>query len=205
MKIRGHRAATWVALLLGAAGVVACSQSGESAEAPAVSAIATSGLPRQAEPRVVVSAPLAVRTYGVRQPLGSRDDRLQTLLYADAPRGTGPEIALRFLRALQRGDDIGAARELFVYGRTYFATRDGATLARVMREVKSNARLADAGLCTGARQLNDDAALVSCGRTFVVVHVLADKLAAGVQISKWHPPGDVYSGPHTHAYTSTDV
>ena len=129
---------------------------------------------------------------------------LQDLFYADAPTGTGPEMALRFLRALQRHDHLAAADELFVAGRNYFGTRDQATLDRVMRDIAANARLTNAGPCTSAERLNREAALVTCGRQKVVVHVL-DEVGSGVQISKWHPRYDVYRGAHSHAFTNDDL
>jgi len=129
---------------------------------------------------------------------------LQRLFYAPSPKGNGPEIALRFLRALQRRDHLAAAHELFYAGRDYFGRGDQASLDRVMRDIAANARLQNATPCTHAERLNREAAVVSCGRQKVVVHVL-DGFAVGVQIAKWHPPYDVYRGPHTHAYTNDDL
>jgi hypothetical protein len=44
--------------------------------------------------------------------------------------------------------------------------------------------------------------VVRCGATNVVVHVLDEEIASGVQISDWHPRWDAFRGPHTHAFTT---
>lgn len=125
------------------------------------------------------------------------------LLDGEDPKGPGPAIALRFLRALQDGDHVDAARELFRVGRGYLAGHDQRVLDRVMTDVARNARLADAGECTRADRLNAEAAVVRCGRRNIVVHV-TDRLLRGVRISTVHPDGDMYHGPHTHAFTTVD-
>jgi hypothetical protein len=127
---------------------------------------------------------------------------LEQVWRADPPRGTGPEIALRFLRALQRGDDVAADRELYVFGRQQFSPSGMWLLHRVMSDVRRNAGLAQAGRCTRTGRLAKESAVVTCGRIHVVVHVLADDLAHGVQISDWHVHHDVFRGPHTHAFTT---
>lgn len=128
--------------------------------------------------------------------------QLTELILIDQPAGTGPEIALRFLRALQRGDDMAAARELFIGGRSWLAADGEAVMHTVMRDVAKNAGLASAGRCTSAEAVSKEAAVVRCGRTNVVVHVLADAAASGVEIAWWHPRRDAFPAPHTHAFTT---
>src|SRR4051812_41833289 len=57
--------------------------------------------PRERDPDVVVP----------------RRDPMVELWTAAAPRGTAPQISLRFLRALQSGDELAAATELSAWGR----------------------------------------------------------------------------------------
>jgi hypothetical protein len=127
---------------------------------------------------------------------------LPELIRADQPTGTGPQIALRFLQALQTGNHVAAALELLVGGRAWLAADGAEVLHAVMRDVASNARLDDAAPCTGATRLNTEAAVVRCGQTNVVVHVLDDEVASGVQIAPWHPRWDMFRAPHTHAFTT---
>ena len=127
---------------------------------------------------------------------------LREIRNAPRPVGSGPQIALRFLQALQRHDHIAAAKQLAVTGRVHFGTNDGATLDRVMTDVAHHAGLSSAGPCTHARPLNDEAAVVTCGTTPVVVHVSGRGTRAGVRISDWFVHRDVYPGPHTHGYTT---
>ena len=132
-------------------------------------------------------------------------EQLRQLYLADHPTGTGPQIALRFLQALQDGQDLAAAHELYIFGRSLLAGQDMDVLHQVMRDIAHNARVDDAGPCTTARSVTTEAAVVTCGQQQVVVHVLADRYGSGVQISDVHPRGDVYPGPHTHAYTSIEL
>jgi hypothetical protein len=118
------------------------------------------------------------------------------------PRGDATQIALRFVQALQRGDDRAAVRELSLVGRSYFALRDNAVLHRVMRDVAAHAELSDAGGCTRADRLTREAAVVRCGRANIIVHVLDDQWTRGVQLAAWHLRPDVFDGPHTHAFTT---
>jgi hypothetical protein len=127
---------------------------------------------------------------------------LSQIWLGDEPSGTGPQIALRFLQALQRHDDLAADRELYREDREWIAEADRATLARVLEQVRRNARLNHAAPCTRAVRLNAEAALASCGALRVVVHVLHDDLASGVQIGQWAYHHDVYHGPHTHAMSN---
>jgi hypothetical protein len=132
------------------------------------------------------------------------DEPIDRLAFAPDPSGTGPQIALRFLRALQRHDDIAAARTLTGIGRLSASLHGEAHLHRVMADVAAHARRATAGRCTSAARLDGDAAVVTCGAHKIVVHV-ADGFGAGVQLAPWHPRGDVFRGPHTHAYSDLDL
>lgn len=126
------------------------------------------------------------------------------LMGVEDPRGSGPAIALRFLRALQAGDDLAAAKQLVGTERLFLALRSDEHLALVMGDVMANAELAGAAPCTYAVPLSREAAVVSCGTQHVVVHVRTG-LLPGVQISSYFPHNDVYLGPHTHAYTNYAV
>jgi hypothetical protein len=127
---------------------------------------------------------------------------LTQIFLGNAPTGSGPTIALRFLRALQRGDDLAADRELYQMGRDLIARHDLTFLHAVMNDVRVHAKLAHTGPCARAQQLNRESAVVSCGHQHVVVHVLHDQWGSGVQIAGWHTHHDVYRGPHSHAYTT---
>ena len=128
------------------------------------------------------------------------DKPIDRLAVEPDPTGTGPQIALRFLRALQGHDDLAAARTLTAIGRLSVSLHGEAHLHRVMADVAAKSGLVTAGRCSSAARLNPDAAVVTCGARKIVVHV-ADGYIAGVQIAPWHPRGDVYHGPHTHAYS----
>ena len=194
-----------------ALGLAGCGDHGEGRDTRAQQASASATPPapetqppattrRTADGERPEAGPVA-RTAPERLPVPPRPP-LSWLLLAEAPAGTGPEIALRFLRALQAGNDLAAARELSQAGRFWLAVDGPGMLHAVMRDVAAHARLNGAGACTSARQLNAEAALVNCGRTRVVVHVMASTLGSGVQIAPWHSRGDVVRGAHTHAFTS---
>lgn len=121
---------------------------------------------------------------------------------SEPPTGSGPQIALRFLRALQAGDDALAESQLSLVARGYFATAPAGRLHEVLRDVADNAELQVAGPCATAERLTAESVVVHCGRVNVVVHVLDDPLLAGVQLSDWHGRYDVFRGPHTHAVTT---
>lgn len=157
-------------------------------------------------PVVIVEVPEPEPTFDVPDldvDLGG-DKPIDRLAFEPDPTGTGPQIALRFLRALQRHDDIAAARTLTAIGRLSVSLHGEAHLRRVMADVAAKARLATAGPCTSAARLNPEAAVVTCGARKIVVHV-AEGIDVGVQLAPWHPQGDVYRGPHTHAYSDLDL
>ncbi|HEV2889985.1 MAG TPA: hypothetical protein VGX28_06380 [Frankiaceae bacterium] len=187
-----------------AAAAVACTHGNR----PTPQAEPTTSAPVQ-PPVVIVAVPEPEPTVDV--PAGTdvdldigEDKPIDGLAFAPDPTGTGPQIALRFLRALQRRDDIAAASTLTAIGRLSVSLHGDAHLHRVMADVAANARLVTAGPCTSAARLNHDAAVVTCGTRKIVVHV-ADGIVAGVQLAPWHPQGDVYRGPHTHAYSDLDL
>lgn len=128
---------------------------------------------------------------------------LTQIWLADPPPGSGPVIALRFLQALQRDDDVNAGMQLHIFNRQAMLGRDDGFLHRVMNDVRKNARLAQAGPCTTARRLSSESAVVTCGRQHVVVHVVTD-MSNGVQLGGWLTHHDVYRGPHSHAYNTLD-
>lgn len=130
------------------------------------------------------------------------DPQLQQVALAPPPTGTGPQIALRFLQALQRGDDLGADRELFSMGRDLLGTHDLTFLHDVMDDVRANAALHTAGPCTRADHLSSDSAVATCGQQRIAVHVMAGAFGKGVQISDWLRHDDHYRGKHTHAFTT---
>lgn len=131
--------------------------------------------------------------------------QLRELFLADPPTGTGPQIALRFLQALQAGQDFTAAHELYIAGRTLLAQHDLAFLQQVMDDIRNNAGLSAAPRCSTATPVNAEASAVRCGQLTVVVHVMADEYGSGVQISDAHPAGDSYRAPHRHAFTLLEL
>lgn len=133
------------------------------------------------------------------------NETLDDLFWQGDPTGTGPQIALRFVRALQQRDYLNAARQLDGGGRLALSNDTMGHLRRVMDDVRTNAKLTGAGRCTTASALTLESAVVSCGGRRVVVHVLNTAHYAGVEIDPWHPQYDVYRGPHTHAYTALDL
>ena len=133
------------------------------------------------------------------------DETLDDLFWQDDPTGTGPQIALRFLRALQRRDYLAAARLLDNGTRMALSDDTWNHLRRVMTDVHRNAKLTRAGRCTTASALTRESAIVRCGTRRVVVHVHNTTYYAGVDVDRVHPPYDVYRGPHTHAYTALDL
>ena len=134
----------------------------------------------------------------------SDQDLLDRVWRAHDPGGTGAQIALRFLQALQRGDDVTAEMELTYSSRFELSFTDLWTLHRVMTDVRRNAGLADAGPCSHAARLAMESAVVTCGRRHVVVHVPTNSLSRGVDISDWFVHYDVYRGQHTHAFTAIE-
>lgn len=133
------------------------------------------------------------------------NETLDDLIWQDDPTGTGPQIALRFVRALQQRDYLAAARQLDGGGRLALSGDTMGHLRRVMDDVYTNAKLTGAGRCTTASALTRESAVVHCGTRRVVVHVLNTAHYAGVDIDRAHPPYDVYRGPHTHAFTALDL
>lgn len=133
------------------------------------------------------------------------NETLDDLFWQGDPTGTGPQIALRFVRTLQQRDYLTAARQLDGGGRLALSGDTMGHLRRVMDDVYTNAKLTGAGRCTTASALTRESAVVRCGTRRVVVHVLNTAYYAGVEIDPWHPQYDVYRGPHTHAYTALDL
>lgn len=128
---------------------------------------------------------------------------LRELWLANDVRGTAPQIALRFMQALQRGDDLAAARELLATWRI----SDAWALRRVMDDVRRHARLEGAGACTRAMTFREGQVIVACGRQRVMVPALSDPLTRGVDI--FGEPlffgRDPYRHPHTWAITTVEL
>lgn len=133
-------------------------------------------------------------------PTSPTDRALWDLGQHGDPDGNSAQIALRFLIALQDGDELAAARQLTSIGQLYFSYKPRTSLDRIMDDVARNARLDTAGACDYAEQFNDQGVVVTCGQVNVVVHVRNDKQRRGVQLSDQNH--DIYPGPHTHAYTN---
>jgi len=123
----------------------------------------------------------------------------------DDPTGSGPQIALRFLQALQDHDDLAADRQLYGWERMILAGGDLDYLRKVMNDVRRNANLDKAGRCRDADWVDSDHVAVDCGSTTVVVRVDDDALATGVRISGWDGHDDGYQASHTHAYTTVEL
>lgn len=157
-----------------------------------------------ADPTLTPGVPLAASAAAPPVP-SAEQTQLRELFFADPPTGTGPQIALRFLQALQAGQDFTAAHELYIAGRTLLAQHDLAFLQQVMDDIRNNAGLRAAPRCSTATPVNAEAAAVRCGQLTVVVHVMADEYGSGVQISDAHPAGDSYRAPHSHAFTRLEL
>jgi hypothetical protein len=208
-----HRNArgTVVAAVVIAVAATACSRDDDTHAAP------TTGVP--IPPAVIVAIPgltdhvtaPTVEPTPEDNSSGSVDVRktgnetLDDLFWQDDPTGTGPQIALRFVRALQQRDYLTAARQLDGGGRLALSGDTMSHLRRVMDDVHTKAKLTGAGRCTTASALTRESAVVRCGARRVVVHVLNTTHYAGVEIDPWHPRYDVYRGTHTHAYTDIDL
>jgi len=115
------------------------------------------------------------------------NETLDDLFWQGDPTGTGPQIALRFVQALQRRDYLAAARQLDGGGRLALSGDTMGHLRRVMDDVRTKAKLTGAGRCTTASALTRESAVVRCGTRRVVVHVLNTSYYAGVEIDPWHP------------------
>lgn len=133
------------------------------------------------------------------------NETLDDLFWQNDPKGTGPQIALRFLRAVQQRDYLAAAQQLNSRSRLTLSNETMSHLRRVLDDVHTNAKLEGAGRCTSASEVTRTSAVVRCGTRRVVVHVESTSYYAGVNIHRAHPPYDVYRGPHTHAYTALDL
>jgi len=135
-------------------------------------------------------------------PVDPQEQALEDSWQLPGPSGTVPQIALRFIQALQRGDDLAADRELTSFNRLSLSFKGMWQLHVVMSDVRRHAGLAAAGRCTRARQIAHEAAVVECGHRRVVLKVVANRLSRGVSLSDWTAHYDVYRGSHTHAYTT---
>jgi hypothetical protein len=191
--------ATGAAVAVAAAVLAGCSH-------PATTTGATLGAADRVPP---TSAPLAdasgrTVTGAMPSPAGWLPPFTQTMLRTQDPAGTGPQIALRFLRDLQAGDYLAAAQQLSAGERLTVSVHTQTWLHRVMTDVLDNAALLGASRCTSADAVNTEAAVVTCGSRQTVVHVRGGWLP-GVQINSYFPHDDVYLGPHTHAYTRYDI
>lgn len=195
-----------VAIVAAGAALTACGGSSETTAAPTPTAGATSveqvnGRPGDGgAPGAEVGSAQDVRPAGDAASTISLEgyDRL----FAD-PEPVGPTqtIALMFMRRLQAGDWLGAARQLSLYGRQRLSLLEPARAEAVMRDVAAKSGGARLGTCMSARRLHREAAVVRCGRVDVVVHTSTSPWR-GVLISAEHPPYDVLKTPHTHAYTT---
>jgi len=131
-------------------------------------------------------------------------EELRELWYQDEVEGSAPQIALRFLQALQRGDDLAAARELT----STWRITDAWQLHRVMSDVRRHARLAGAGRCTRAIAFRREQVIVACGSQRVMVQAVAEEGTSGVNVfdeppTYWDTPP--YRHPHTWAYTTVPL
>lgn len=128
---------------------------------------------------------------------------LQDIWLENVIRGTGPEIALRFMQALQRHDEIAAFQEM---ANTLFLSRTNRwTLHHVLDDVRQHADLEGAGRCTRAKPFSQDHVIVSCGALRVIVTVYSDSLNHGVDV--WKVPTDrgEYRYPHSYAFSTVDI
>lgn len=196
------------ALLAASAAIVTvltgCGGPGEAHHSPTgVEPTASSELAPQASvPTVGPEALPPVRSLRSRDPFLPRFT--DVLLRTEDPDGSGPQIALRFLRALQAGEYLRAAQQLSPGERITVALHSASWLRNVMVDVVDNAQLTGSASCTTAASVSEQAAVVSCGWLRVVVHVRTGFMP-GVQINSFFPHDDVFLGPHTHAFTTYDI
>jgi len=130
-------------------------------------------------------------------------EELEELWLSNVPPGTAPQIALRFMQALQRRDDLAAARQLL----STWRISDAWELHRVMNDVRHHADLAGAGPCARALVFREGQVIVSCGRRRVMVQATADSITRGVSIfDRPMPFGEApYRHPHTWAITTVEL
>lgn len=199
-----HRLTGNAALVVGLA---IAALTGCSSPAPGTTTAPTD-VTQPAAPQAVEHVPTAafdhepVRTTAkMRTHRGWLDRYTDVLLNTEDPTGTGPQIAQRFLRALQVGDDLTAAQQLSAGERITAALHDMKWLHRVMDDVRRHAHLQGAVPCSRTDWVNRDAAVVTCGVQQILVHVRSEGFMPGVQIDSYFPHDDVYLGPHSHAYT----
>lgn len=127
-------------------------------------------------------------------------EALSDLFFSQDIRGTAPQIALRFMRALQRKDDLAAAREVLGVWRM----EDAWVLHRVMNDVRRHAALEGAGACTRALPFKHDLVLVACGGQRVMVQA-SDDVVPGVTLFDRPRHFGEYRHPHTWAITTVDL
>lgn len=184
-----HTRAAAVAGLVIALATTACSRGDDTPEVPPATAAPV-------PPAVVVAIPdlSDVVTEPTNAPtpspspteddaVGPRvtgNEALDDLFWVGDPKGTGPQIALRFLRAVQQRDYLAAARELNSRSRLALSNETMSHLRRVMDDVHTNAKLEGAGRCTSASEVTRTSAVVRCGTRRVVVHVESTSFYAGV-------------------------
>lgn len=127
--------------------------------------------------------------------------QLEQVWLADDPTGTAPEIALRFLQALQRHDDVAALRETLAS----WTVNDPWQLHRVMNDVRRHAQLEGAGPCRRALPFTTEVVVVACGTRRVLVQATAAYGLAGVAL--WDRPRNpgAYRYPHTWAITTVEL
>lgn len=136
----------------------------------------------------------------------ARKPLMERIWRAEPPTGTDAEIALRFVRALQRRDDEAAAVELSAAMRDVFlASMPVAHLRRVLADVRRNAGVARGAACTQAWRLDADSVAVACGTLRVVVHMATGDDSRGVNLTAWRAHRDVYRGAHRHAFVSPAI
>ncbi|MDP9183575.1 MAG: hypothetical protein M3P04_12475 [Actinomycetota bacterium] len=135
---------------------------------------------------------------------------LEEAFWAPDPRGSTAQIALRFLQALQRQDDLAALRQLGQLERQKIAEADVWALHRVMNDVRRNAHVNGSGACGFAKAFDEDDVLVACGQQRVMVHLdPSPVLGGGVEVLAAYSwiawPKDPYRHAHTLAYSSVDL
>ena len=127
------------------------------------------------------------------------------LVSSEDPQGTTATIALRFLQAVQRGDDLLAARQLGWQERLRLSRTDPWVLARVMADVRRHARLDGRSPCRHARPYDERSVLVACGRVRVLVRVEPDWMAGNGVLVLAGVPKDAYRHAHTFAFSTVPV
>ena len=136
---------------------------------------------------------------------GTTSDGLAGLASAPDPVGSPVSVALRFLQAVARGDELAAAHQLAWQERLKLSRTDPWVLERVVSDVRRHARLTGRSACRHARPYDDRSVLVACGPVRVLVKIDPTGLGGNGVLVLSGPAPDRYRHAHTFAYSTVAV